>query len=204
MKKFASFGLFFIFCIAALSGCAGRTDADASTVFIEKKGKVASVDVEELDKDYYDEEELESYIKELIESYTDKNGETVSLTSFKVSDGVAKLKMEYGSYEDYAKFNGIELYAGTVVGARAEGYDFDVDFYGVPDGGEKKKKASKEDALADDDCKVVIIKANLDVRVPGEILYVSEQDTEVTGKGSVSITGEGAAEEAALTYIIYQ
>lgn len=203
MKKIISYGLFFIFCAAILSGCAGRTDADSSTVFIDKKGKVISVDVEDLDKDYYDGEELESYIKELIESYTDKNGDTVSLSSFKVKDSVAKLKMEYDSYEEYAKFNGIEFFAGTVLGARAEGYDFDVDFYDAGDG-EEKKKASKEDVLDDDDNKVVIIRANLNVQVPGKILYVSEQDTRLTGSSVVSITGEGANEEAALTYIIYQ
>lgn len=204
MKKIISCGVFFILCIGMLSGCAGRTDADASTVFIDKKGKVVSVDVEDLDKEYYDGDELESYIKELIESYADKNGDAVSLSSFRVKDSVAKLKMQYDSYEDYVKFNGIELYAGSVVGARADGYDFDVSFYHADAGGEKKEKASKEDVLDDDDNKVVIIRANVNVQVPGKILYVSEQDTQVTGKDTVSIMGEGANEEAALTYIVYQ
>lgn len=203
MKKIISLLLLFMLSLSLFSGCAGRTDADASTVFIEKKGKIVSVDVENLDKDYYDGEELESYIKELIESYTDKNGDTVELSSFRVKDDVAKLKMNYDSYEDYTKFNGIELYAGTVLGAQADGYDFDVEFYSVS-GGEKEKKAKKEEIFEDDDQKVVIIKANIDVRVPGDILYVSAQDTEVTGKRAVSVTGEGASEEAALTYIIYE
>lgn len=203
MKKIISLLLLFMLSLCLLSGCAGRTDADASTVFIEKKGKIVSVDVENLDKDYYDGEELESYIKELIESYTDKNGDTVELSSFRIKDDVAKLKMNYDSYEDYTKFNGIELYTGTVLGAQADGYDFDVEFYSVS-GGEKEKKAKKEEIFEDDDQKVVIIKANIDVRVPGDILYVSAQDTEVTGKRAVSVTGEGASEEAALTYIIYE
>lgn len=204
MKKITSFLLFFALCAGLLSGCAGRTDVDASTVFIEKKGKIVSVDVENLDKDYYDGEELESYIKELIESYTDKNGDTVELSSFRIKDEVAKLKMEYDSYEDYTKFNGIELYAGTVLGAQADGYDFDTEFYSVSGGEDNNKAAKKEDVLEDDDNKVVIIRANIDVQVPGDILFVSKQDTEVTGKRAVSIKGEGANEEAALTYIIYK
>lgn len=204
MKKIIRLGLLFMLCAGLLSGCAGKTDADTGTVFIDKKGKIISVDVESLDKDYYDEGELESYIKELIESYTDKNGDTVELSSFHVKDEVAKLKMEYDSYEDYAKFNGIEFYAGTVLGAQAEGYDFGVEFYSVSDGEDGAKAAKKEDVLKDDDNKVVIIRANLDVQVPGDILFVSKQDTEVTGKRAVSIKGEGANEEAALTYIIYK
>ena len=48
-----------------------------------------------------------------------------------------------------------------------------------------------------------MIKANVDVKVDGTVLYVSKQDTKVTAKDTVSIMGEGANEEAALTYIIY-
>ena len=55
-----------------------------------------------------------------------------------------------------------------------------------------------------DNNKVVIIKANVDVKVDGTILYVSKENTKVTEKNKVSITGEGSAEEAALTYIIYK
>ena len=106
------------------------------------------------------------------------------------------------SYEDYTAFNGIELYDGTVVEAEAAGYDFDTDFISASD--EDTKKVSKDDVLADDNNKVVIIKANVDVKVDGTILYVSKENTKVTEKNKVSITGESSAEEAALTYIIYK
>lgn len=191
-----------ILCMGLLSGCSKKTDVDTSTVFIEKKGKITSVDVEALDKDYYDEAELESYITDHVNDYTSENGNTVEMASFTVTDQVAKLQMQYDSYEDYTAFNGIELYDGTVVEAEAAGYDFDTDFISVSD--EDTKKVSKDDVLADDNNKVVIIKANVDVKVDGTILYVSKENTKVTEKNKVSITGEGSAEEAALTYIIYK
>lgn len=191
-----------ILCMGLLSGCSKKTDVDTSTVFIEKKGKITSVDVEALDKDYYDEAELESYITDHVNDYTSENGNTVEMASFTVTDQVAKLQMQYDSYEDYTAFNGIELYDGTVVEAEAAGYDFDTDFISASD--EDTKKVSKDDVLADDNNKVVIIKANVDVKVDGTILYVSKENTKVTEKNKVSITGESSAEEAALTYIIYK
>ena len=202
MKKIICVGFTMILCMGLLSGCSKKTDVDTSTVFIEKKGKITSVDVEALDKDYYDEAELESYITDHVNDYTSENGNTVEMASFTVTDQVAKLQMQYDSYEDYTAFNGIELYDGTVVEAEAAGYDFDTDFISASD--EDTKKVSKDDVLADDNNKVVIIKANVDVEVDGTVLYVSKENTKVTEKNKVSITGEGSAEEAALTYIIYK
>ena len=202
MKKIICAGFTMILCMGLLSGCSKKTDVDTSTVFIEKKGKITSVDVEALDKDYYDEAELESYITDHVNDYTSENGNTVEMASFTVTDQVAKLQMQYDSYEDYTAFNGIELYDGTVVEAEAAGYDFDTDFISASD--EDTKKVSKDDVLADDNNKVVIIKANVDVEVDGTVLYVSKENTKVTEKNKVSITGEGSAEEAALTYIIYK
>jgi len=43
------------------------------------------------------------------------------------------------------------------------------------------------DILAQEDLKVVIIKANTDVKIDGKILYVSCDNVTVTGKDSVSI-----------------
>lgn len=203
MKKFIGTGLFIILCTGLLSGCSQQTDVETSTVFIEKKGSVVSVDVEKFDKDYYEAEELETYIEKQVDEYDGEDG-SVEKSSFDVKDGVAKLKMRYGSYEDYEKFNGIEFYIGSVVTAQAEGYGFDTEFYRVSEDFKDKKTVDSSEVLADDDNKVAVIKANVDVQVPGKILFVSAQDTKVTAEDTVSITGKGANEEAALTYIIYQ
>lgn len=207
MKKITGAALVMILCIGILSGCSKKTDVENSTIFIGKKGNIVSVDVESLDKEYYDAKELETYITEHVTEYTDKNGDTIEKASFRIEEGIAKLQMKYNSFEDYARFNGIELYTGTIVAARAAGYDFDTEFISVKKEKEGESKAaspSKEEILAEDDNHVVIIKANIDVKVPGTVLYVSAKDTQVTGKDTVSITGEGAGEEAGLTYIIYK
>ena len=68
----------------------------------------------------------------------------------------------------------------------AAGYDFDTDFAGVDKDG-CVTGVTRGDILAQEDLKVVIIKANTDVKIDGKILYVSCDNVTVTGKDSVSI-----------------
>lgn len=203
MKKVIGAGGLLILCVSLLSGCSKKASVDTATVFVEKKGKIVSVDVEALDKDYYNETELEEYINDHVTNYVEDNGATVELTSFEVTDGVAKLQMEYDTYEDYSRFNGIDLYTGTVVTALAAGYDFDVEFSQISKESETKI-VSRNEVLENEDNKVAIIKANLNVNVPGSVLYVSNQNTTMIDKNTVSIVSEEADEETALTYIIYK
>lgn len=192
-------------CLVFFAGCSKKTDVKTSTLFVEKKGNLISVDVEALDKDYYDESELESYISDHVEEYNSKNGGNVKKSSFNVKDGIAKLMMEYESYEDYAGFNGIEFYSGTVLKAQADGYDFDTEFYSPAEDMGSSKAAAKEDVLADEDYKAIIIKAHVDVQVPGELLYVSSKNVEIKGDNTVSILNSNSdGDEAELTYIIYK
>lgn len=203
MKKVTGAGVLLILCMCLLFGCSQKTSVDTATVFVEKKGQIVSVDVETLDKDYYSETELEEYINDHVASYVEDNGETVELTSFEVADGIAKLQLKYDSYEDYSRFNGIDLYTGTVVTALAAGYDFDAEFSQISKDSDMKT-VSRDEVLANDDYKVAIIKANVNVQVPGSILYVSSENTKVADKHTVSIAQEEAGEEVALTYIIYK
>lgn len=174
-------------CVGVLAGCGSTVDADTDMVFVDKKGGVTSVDVETLDKEYYDEEELKSYVDDAVAEYNDQNGRnSVRVLDLSVENGTAKLKMEYKTAEDYSSFNGIELYQGKVVSALAAGYDFAVDFVSVEDGA-VSGTASREEIYADDDLQAVIIKANTDVTVDGDICFVSSENVRLTGTDSVSI-----------------
>ena len=116
MKRLAGICLSLILCVGMLAGCGTLVSSDDDLVYVDKKGKVTSIDVEDLDASYYDEDELNSFVKDEIDQYTAENGKgTVSLKDLKVEDGKAKLTMEYKTPEDYAAFNGIELYQGKIV-----------------------------------------------------------------------------------------
>lgn len=203
MKRYLCIGLVFLLAVSLFAGCGGRLNVDRSTVYVQKKGTIQSADVIALDKDYYDEAELEEGIKNQVEEYCSEAGERVFVESFAVKDGVARLGMKFTSYEDYQSLLQIELYSDNIVKAQADGYEFDVPFFAVSDG--EKTSVSLSDVLSEDDNKVVIIRANVDVKVDGTVLYVSGENTTVTGKDTVSIAGdEERSEEAELTYIVYK
>ena len=59
--------------------------------------------------------------------------------------------------------------------------------------------------LKEDDLKVLIVKANSDLIVPGKIVYVSADGTEVTSEKQVNVTQKKQdTDEAVLVYILYQ
>ena len=171
MRKACMAGIGVLIGISMLAGCGKSLNADTDTVYVQKNGTVLTVDVETLDKDYYDETELKDYVTDAVSAYTEEHGKnTVKLEGLSVKESTATLKMKYKTPEDYTGFNGIELYEGKVVKALAAGYDFNTDFVSV-----------------EDDLKAVIIKANRDVKVDGTICYVSTENVKLTGADSVSI-----------------
>lgn len=218
MKKLTVPGLF-LAGVLLCCGCGVKSDADITTLYVEGNGKIEELTVEAFDKDYYDEEELKTYIDKEVDSYKKGGGTgSVKVKKCTVKDQVVKLLMEYDSAESYASFNDTEFYTGTILKAQADGYEFDLDFYAPQKEDTKKEKVSDteetvgsvqeavaiSDVLAEDDNKVVILQQDTAVEVKGEILYVSEH-VEVTGKNTANVSGEGAdSTDAKPAYIIYK
>ena len=185
MKKLGCMVL--MLCIGLLTGCGTTLEGEKSIVYVGKNGSVTSLDVEELAESYYDTAELESFVQEEVAAYETQNGKgTVKLDELTVEEGTAKLRMKYKTPEDYTAFNGIELYQGTVIDSLSAGYVYDGPFVCV-ENGTAKGEATKRDIYEQEDLKVVIIRANTDVLVDGEICYVSSENVALTGADSVSI-----------------
>ena len=188
-----------------LVGC-GPVDSESNLIFISKKGRVQTVDVEEFDKSYYNEADFKAFAQEAIDVYNKSHEvDAITLSEFSVEEGIAKLKMEYKSVADFSNFNEITVYQGSVASAVSEGYLFDVDFSKV-EKGEVTGSATRADILAEEGLSVIIIKANTDVQVDGNICYVSTANVTVTAKDTVAIYDE---ENTSLTtdvctYIIYK
>lgn len=187
MKKRICTVLSVLMCAGIFAGCGTSLESDSDIVYVDKKGTVISLDVEEMDQDFYDETELENFVDDAVKEYTDEYGKgSVKVESLTVEDGIGKLKMKYKTPEDYTRFNGIELYQGKVVASLAAGYVFDGDFARVEDG-KVTGAATKQEIYAENDLKVVIIRANTDVKIDGDICYVSCENVKLTGTDSVSI-----------------
>lgn len=161
-------------------------EADTNTVFVLKDGKIVSTDVENFDEKKYNEAELESYVAGIVDTYNKKNGEdSLKQKEFTVEENVATLVLEYANGDIYEAVNGVEFFTGTIKEAQKAGYTFETNFAQMKDG--KAVAAEAKDFVKGEDYKVVIIKSNTKVVVPGEICFVSTQNVSKVGEDFVLI-----------------
>ena len=186
MKKYSALVLVLIMCVGMLSGCGKSYSTEESTVFVLKKGKIVSTDVESFDTSAYSEAALKEYVEQAVAEYTATHGkDSVVLKELTCMDGMATLILEYASAEDYAGFNGIDLYTGSVAEALAAGYRFDSDFAEI--GKDSVKECTSSVFMNGEKYKVAIIKANTNLTVPGNICYASSQNVSLVNKNTVAI-----------------
>jgi hypothetical protein len=81
-----------------------------------------------------------------------------------------------------------------MINAQLQGYLFDVNFKVVKDGVVQESTVSGSEVIKSMDKKVLILRAPLEVQVPGEVLYTSE-NADVLDADVVDATGEHEEEE---------
>ena len=189
-----------------LGACGAKLDVQENTIALQRNGKILEAAVESFDQSYYDQEELNTYVQNVVDDYTAEHGKkSVSVTDSKVEEKKAYLTLQYENAETFSDFTGIECFNGSIVEAQSAGYDFDLDFYPVTDGKADTKTVKGSTLLDDDDLKVLIVKENSDLIVPGKIVYVSADGTEVTSEKQVNVTQKKQdTDEAVLVYVLYQ
>ncbi len=186
MKKYSALILVLIMCVGILSGCGKSYGTEESTVFVLKKGNIISTDVERFDTSEYSENDLKEYVEQAVAEYTAANGkDSVVLKDLTCVDGVATLILEYASAEDYAGFNGIDMYTGSVAEALAAGYKFDTDFAEI--GKDSVTECESSAFMNGEKYKVAIIKANTNLNVPGNICFASSENVSLVDKKTVAI-----------------
>lgn len=194
MKKITALALVVALCFGLFAACGKESyDAQTNTVYILKKGKVVSKDVEDFDEDQYKASELEEYAKNTVREYTQEHGKgSVTFQRLEVKDNTASLTLKYASAEDYAKFTGTELFTGTITEALEAGYSFEEEFVDV-DG----QSHNVSTVLDNSKMKVAIVKGNLNLHVDGEIMYYTARNVVLVDKNTISIDpayGEGEVE----------
>lgn len=212
-----------------LQGCAGGSVTE-STIEISKKGAVTQTSIGTLDADYYDSDELKSYVEDQIDAYNESEDAigSVKLKKYKysASDSSVKLVLKFSDDETYADFEQMTFFTGTVEEAKAAGYAFDVtlitpqeaqseDASGDASGDDAAASEAEESGDASADAavsdgtqdlalsgteNVVILQESYHVTVPGEILYVTQGACSVVSDDTASVDADGAD----LVYIIYE
>ena len=88
--------------------------------------------------------------------------------------------MNYAASRDYQDFNNVTFYAGDLQGAYNQKYEFPDEFQKV-ENGKVTGSVTRSDILGGLNYNVVICSEEMDIEVPGKILYVTT-DAVVTGK----------------------
>lgn len=196
MKKVRVLGLA-VLMTGLLSGCE-KFSPEETAISVNKDGEIVSFITESFEKDYYRADELEASIDQAIYNYNEQvGGENIEKKKFEVKDQAAKLTINYASGEDYARFNGVTLFAGDVLGAYNVGYDFKGGFQSV-DKGTVIAPVTGNEILNSYNYGIVILEENIEVKVPGNIVYVSD-NVEVTGKKTARVaSAKSTGSETAL------
>ncbi len=126
ISKIAVFAVALSFFTVLACGC-GAIKAPETKLSINKDGEITSVLAEHFDKDYYQLSELEEMAADEISYYNSEyDSPKINLLESEVSeDGAVLLSMSYSSYIDYAHFNQITFYYGTVGDAVDKGFAVD-------------------------------------------------------------------------------
>lgn len=199
IKKFLFAGFSLIFSLIIITGCAKGNKAEENTIYINKNGNVTGAIVESFDKDIYKEDELKTQIEKEIEVYEEDNKDaSIKLQKFDVSDGKAKVNIEYDSIESYSGFNNVVAYCGTIKAAQAAGYEFLGEFKSTG----KKPPITIEEIDKSEDYKVIILSERQKIVTDFKVLYTST-NVEVSDDLK-TVTVSDSDDNTQYIYIIYK
>lgn len=192
-----------------LAGCSEETavyvPVTENTIEVTEDGRLIGYIVEPFEKEYYDITELDTMVRSEIDEYNSAKQDLVTEAGrvpilvekvMMAEDGSSKavVALNFQNAAVYADYMEKEIFAGTVVEAKAAGYDLENKLIAVKGGeafaGEKIQK--------EEDKRILILKDAVSVRVNGKVQYLSA-NAKKTSEGFLDCTAD---EE--LKYIIYK
>ena len=178
-----------LLCIAVfgilMSAC-GKDD-NSTRVEVSKDGAVKSVIYEAFAEPNYDVNELTEMVNTKVSDFNSEYLSTkVTVDSLKYDEEkkTVKLVMDYNSANDYADFNEVSFFYGTLTEAEEKGYTVSADMVGTGD-----------DKLPDDwkeqykDKHIIICDEAVKVKAPYKIDFISK-DVQLLSKKEVVPAGE--------------
>lgn len=178
-----------------------RPKADETTFTLKKDGSVRLeelVDTNQLDTS---KSELKGLVKDDIDAFNERMGENkAKFIRIGKSNGKTYVETTYTDVESYAKHTKYDVKLTDVKKSKE---DFNAIFVSVKDN--KKGKSIPVEQVKRIKGKVLTIDENIAVKVPGEIVCVSDEGTTISKDGVVSVKPvNGNYDSAVKTYIIYK
>lgn len=178
----------------SLAGCSKKFEPTETTVKLNKDGTLQTAVIDTLDKDYYSADELQTTIDSAVAQYNGSTEEPpIVVKKYEVVEDTVNLYMDYATAADYQEFNEVIMYAADLQGAYDNSYEFPETFQQV-EKGKVTGTVTKDEILSGLNYYVMIYSEEIDVEVPGNIVYVSPNVT-VTGKKTATNVGSAQAAE---------
>lgn len=170
MRKSLNFWLIAVLAFV-MTGCGNEFEPTESMIHITSKGVVQSAVIESFEQPYYDFEELSDDVNDAVTMYClDKNEGCIAVESLTKEGDTVSLIMNYQTVADYAEFNEVLLFAGTLAEAIEAGYQPD-SLYDA-EGLSVDLDLEKMGAL-----KVIVTEESICVQTNSKIRYVSDNVT---------------------------
>lgn len=157
--------------LLSASGCGRSNAVSEEGLSIAKDGAITATIIESFDKDFYDINGLEEMIRlETAEYNNEAGGQRVSLEQIELNDAGAAAVIRYESWEDYAAFNEVLFFAGTVKEAAEAGIDLNVT---LTEAG-KETTIGQEELTGMEAYHVVVWEEDIPLKAPSAIKYYGE------------------------------
>lgn len=203
----------FVLALTLLLSCYGCGEflKSVNSLEIDSSGSVKAFSISDFDKEYYSGTELRKQILDSVSDYNKGSSEKkVSLSSCKIVKKKARVLLKYQSIEDYAAFNNVLAWMGTITEAVDNGLLEKSTSAMSADGtlkttvGELLAEYGEDTASRKSNIlKVLVIEEPLMIKVPGKVKYVIG---DVKMNGGYAVTGNDIdtvlLDEAC--YIIYK
>ena len=112
-----------------LAGCGKSFEPTASSLYIQKDGKLTQAIVESFEQDFYSLDELKSMTEKEVDTYNQDFGEErVSVNRLEVQNETLYLLLDYMDMYAYSQYNDVFCFVGTIDEALDAGLSFDMVF----------------------------------------------------------------------------
>ena len=164
--------LFAVMSACLLTACSGgKDDLNETTLLINGKGEITHHIVESFDKSYYNEDELRTLINSQIEDYCNEKGDDklIKLKELKVLDQTATAELTFKDFGNYAEFNEVDLFYGTIEEALAAGYSTDVTLKSA----DSDETIDRYELESLKDKNIIVTGEPILIKTPGKIAYTT-------------------------------
>ena len=147
---------------------------EETALVVNRDGTITETIFDSLEEAYYDSAELQKMVNDTTAEYQASHSETaLTVDEMTVENGAVFLQMTYQGWEDYASYNQVPFYNGSMLGAQVEGFLFYNEFRRVEEGISSADTITNEEPLSHKECQVLVTDASHMVKVPGKIRYIS-------------------------------